>query len=76
MKFGVLALDYDGTIATDGTLNADFRVAIRDARAHGIAVVLVIRKAEQSCRLGCVHDIHDALAKPIRERYEFAPETT
>ena len=41
MKFGVLALDYDGTIATDGILNSDVRIAIGDARAHGIAVVLV-----------------------------------
>jgi len=31
---------------------------------------------EQQYRLGCVHDIHDALAKPIQERYEFTPETT
>ena len=41
MKFGVLALDYDGTIATDGTLDSDVRVAIGDARANGIAVILV-----------------------------------
>ena len=41
MKFGVLALDYDGTIATDGTLDPDVRVAIGEARANGIAVILV-----------------------------------
>ena len=41
MKFGVLALDYDGTIAEDGTLNPEVRTAIAEARAGGIAVVLV-----------------------------------
>ena len=41
MKFGVLALDYDGTIAMDGTLDSDVRLAIGEARARGIAVVLV-----------------------------------
>lgn len=41
MKFGVLALDYDGTIARDGALDPDVKVAITEARAHGIVVVLV-----------------------------------
>lgn len=41
MKFGVLALDYDGTIATDSVLDPDVRAAIREARAHGIVVVIV-----------------------------------
>ena len=41
MKFGVLALDYDGTIARDGQLDPDVRVAIGEARARGIAVVIV-----------------------------------
>jgi len=41
MKFGVLALDYDGTIAKDGMLDSDVRLAIGEARAHGITVVLV-----------------------------------
>ena len=41
MKFGVLALDYDGTIARDGALDPDVRDAIGEARARGIVVVLV-----------------------------------
>jgi hypothetical protein len=41
LKFGVLALDYDGTIARDGILDSDVRAAIADARARGIVVILV-----------------------------------
>jgi hydroxymethylpyrimidine pyrophosphatase-like HAD family hydrolase len=41
MKFGVLALDYDGTIAREGTLDPDVKNAIIEARARGIVVVLV-----------------------------------
>jgi len=41
MKFGVLALDYDGTIAQDGVLDLDVKAAIKEARARGIVVVLV-----------------------------------
>ena len=41
MRFSALALDYDGTIATDGRLDLDTKAAIREARAAGIVVVLV-----------------------------------
>lgn len=41
MKFGVLALDYDGTIAHDGILDSDVRASIAEARARGIVVILV-----------------------------------
>jgi hydroxymethylpyrimidine pyrophosphatase-like HAD family hydrolase len=41
MKFRVLALDYDGTIATDGVLAPDVRSAIAEARALGIVVIIV-----------------------------------
>src|SRR5579872_7203968 len=41
MKFGVLALDYDGTIARDGWLDPEVRMAIAEARARGIAVIIV-----------------------------------
>lgn len=41
MKFGVLALDYDGTIARDGVLNTDVKAAIAEARARGIVVIIV-----------------------------------
>jgi hydroxymethylpyrimidine pyrophosphatase-like HAD family hydrolase len=40
MRFSVLALDYDGTIARDGALDPDVRMAITEA-ACGIVVVLV-----------------------------------
>jgi hydroxymethylpyrimidine pyrophosphatase-like HAD family hydrolase len=41
MKFGVLALDYDGTIARDGVLDPEVRFAIAEVRSRGIAVVIV-----------------------------------
>lgn len=41
MKFGVLALDYDGTIARDGVLDPEVRSAIADVRRLGISVVIV-----------------------------------
>lgn len=41
MKFNVLALDYDGTIAQDGKLNEEVRSAIGEVRTRGISVVLV-----------------------------------
>ena len=40
MKFGVLALDYDGTIARDGVLCPEVRSAIAEARGRGIVVIL------------------------------------
>jgi hydroxymethylpyrimidine pyrophosphatase-like HAD family hydrolase len=39
MKFGVLALDYDGTVANDGALDPDVRSAIMEVRARGIVVI-------------------------------------
>jgi hydroxymethylpyrimidine pyrophosphatase-like HAD family hydrolase len=41
VKFGVLALDYDGTIARHGELDPDVRAAIAEVRARGIVVLLV-----------------------------------
>jgi hydroxymethylpyrimidine pyrophosphatase-like HAD family hydrolase len=41
MRFTVLALDYDGTIAGDGVLDPDVRRAIADVREHGITVCIV-----------------------------------
>ena len=40
MRFSVLALDYDGTIARDGALDLDVRSAIGEARSRGISVIL------------------------------------
>ena len=41
MRFSVLALDYDGTIARDGQMDSDARSAINEVRSRGIAVVVV-----------------------------------
>jgi len=41
MKFGVLALDYDGTVASDGLLHPEVRAAIEEVRARGIVVIIV-----------------------------------
>jgi hydroxymethylpyrimidine pyrophosphatase-like HAD family hydrolase len=41
MKFAALALDYDGTIATNGVFNPAVRTAIGEVRQRGVAVVLV-----------------------------------
>jgi len=41
MKFSVLALDYDGTIACDGALSPEVKAAIAEARARGVVVVIV-----------------------------------
>lgn len=41
MKFAALALDYDGTIAVDGTLDPAVREAIATVRQQGIIVALV-----------------------------------
>jgi hypothetical protein len=41
MKFSVLALDYDGTIAREGVLDPEVRAAITEVQAQGITVVIV-----------------------------------
>lgn len=41
MKFSLLALDYDGTIARDGVLDPEVRAAIMEVQAQGIMVVIV-----------------------------------
>src|SRR5215469_3138029 len=41
MKFRVLALDYDGTIARDSVLSADVKSSLAEARAQGIVVIIV-----------------------------------
>lgn len=41
MKFGVLALDFDGTIARSGVLDPDVKAAIKEARGRGIVVIIV-----------------------------------
>ena len=41
MKFCILALDYDGTIAVKGKAHPDVLAALREPRAQGIVLVLV-----------------------------------
>ena len=41
MKLRVLALDYDGTIATDGRLDPGVRAALARARGRGLTLLLV-----------------------------------
>lgn len=41
MRFSVLALDYDGTIARDGVLDLEVKAAICEARSRDIAVIIV-----------------------------------
>lgn len=41
MKFNVLALDYDGTIAVHGQMVPDVAAALREARERGIKIILV-----------------------------------
>jgi hypothetical protein len=41
MKFSALALDYDGTIATDGVFDPAVREAVGEVRQRGIVVILV-----------------------------------
>lgn len=50
MKFRVLALDYDGTIAQDGRLNPEVRAAIVEARSRGLVVVLVTGRIFEDLR--------------------------
>lgn len=41
MKVRVLALDYDGTIASAGALDPEVRAALKEARSRGIVVIIV-----------------------------------
>jgi len=51
MKFSVLALDYDGTIAREGVLDPEVRAAIAEVRAQGITVVIVSGRVLSDLRL-------------------------
>ena len=53
MKFGVLALDYDGTIAQDGLLAPEIRPAIAEARANGIVVIIATGRILSDLRSLC-----------------------
>ena len=57
MKFGALALDYDGTIAVDGVFDPAVRAAVADARRRGIVMALVTGR-----RLSDLHRVAGDLA--------------
>jgi len=65
MKFGVLALDYDGTIARDGVLDPEVRFAIADVRSRGIAVAIVTGRilAELERAAGDLHFVDAVVAE-------------
>jgi hypothetical protein len=50
MRFSVLALAYDGTIADQGVLDPEVRQAIRAARAHSVTVVNVTGRSLDDLR--------------------------
>ena len=56
MRFSVLALDFDGTIAEHGVLDAGVRQAIADARARDITVVIVTGRILDELR-GLIGDL-------------------
>jgi hydroxymethylpyrimidine pyrophosphatase-like HAD family hydrolase len=57
MKFLVLALDFDGTIAQNDTLNPEVRTAIAELRGRGIIVILVTGRILDDLRRVC-GDLH------------------
>lgn len=62
MKFSVLALDYDGTMARDGRAHQEVVTAIREARAEGIKVILVTgRILSDLRRVLTEEDLFDAI---------------
>ena len=53
MKFLVLAIDFDGTIATNDVLNPDVRLALAELRRRGIVVILVTGRILEDLRRIC-----------------------
>ena len=65
MKLSVLALDYDGTIATDAGVDPDVRAAIAQARTSGITVLLVTGRSLSELRrvAGDLHFVDGVVAE-------------
>lgn len=51
MLLRAIALDYDGTIATDGVLHPEVRQAIKKARNSGLLVIIVTGRILRELRL-------------------------
>ena len=65
MKLSVLALDYDGTIATDRGVEPEVRQAIAEARTSGIIVLLVTGRILSELRrvAGDLHFVDGVVAE-------------
>lgn len=65
MKLSVLALDYDGTIATDRGVDPGVRTAIAEARTAGITVLLVTGRILSELRraAGDLHFVDGVVAE-------------
>jgi hydroxymethylpyrimidine pyrophosphatase-like HAD family hydrolase len=65
MRLSVLALDYDGTIASDGTLDSAARAAIAKARSSGIVVLIVTGRILSELRrvAGDLHFVDGVVAE-------------
>jgi hydroxymethylpyrimidine pyrophosphatase-like HAD family hydrolase len=65
VKLSVIALDYDGTIARDGVLDAPVREAIAEARTQGIFVLLVTGRILSELRraAGDLHFVDGVIAE-------------
>ncbi|HVG71828.1 MAG TPA: HAD hydrolase family protein [Vicinamibacterales bacterium] len=65
MKLSVLALDYDGTIATDRGVDVEVRRAIAEARTNGITVLLVTGRILSELRrvAGDLHFVDGVVAE-------------
>ena len=65
MKLSVLALDFDGTIATDAGVDREVRAAIAQARTNGITVLLVTGRILSELRrvAGDLHFVDGVVAE-------------
>jgi hydroxymethylpyrimidine pyrophosphatase-like HAD family hydrolase len=62
IRLSVLALDYDGTIATSGVLNNSVRTALREVRRTGVNLILVTgRRIAELQRLVGNLDLFEAI---------------
>ena len=80
MKLATLALDDDGTSATDDVMDSGGRAAIAEARSRHIFVILVTGRRIVDLRrvAGDLHFLDTLVAEngalPIRGRYDFGGE--
>ena len=65
MKFTVLALDYDGTIAGDGGVDPQVRTAVAAIRSRGVVVILVTGRILEDLRrvAGDLHFVDAVVAE-------------